>query len=151
MANVQSYVNARSRKFSCTIAETCRFISRNMVVVSVVGSVACGPHVLVEHQADAEVYVQALCEEICSKYDECAPLPEQFDDCMVSECVDYSIGEVHDPCFAEWDEFQRCRVERESCEDFFDPHITTLPGSLCHEVYVVYTTCRTEHPRPSDE
>jgi hypothetical protein len=127
------------------------FISRSAEVASVVGAVACGPHVLVDHQADAEVYVQALCEETCSKYDECEPDPVQFGECVVSECIENLSEDFNDPCFAEWDEFRRCQVERESCEEQFDVHIETRPGSVCHDVYVVYTTCRTEHPQPLDD
>jgi hypothetical protein len=122
-----------------------------VIVFSAISSVACGPQVLVDHQADADVYVRALCEDLCSKYVECAPIPEEVEDCIVPECIESLSDEFQDPCFAEWDEFRRCQAELESCEEFFDVHIQTHPGSTCHDAFVVFADCRTEHPHISDE
>jgi hypothetical protein len=115
------------------------------------GCIACGPLVVEDHRADAEVYIQAFCEDACAKHEECAPDPERWEDCVSSECIDRLVEKLHDPCFAEWHEFLRCGVERENCEELYDVHVETRPGSLCGDVYTVYTTCRTEHGYPSDD
>jgi len=102
-------------------------------------------------EADADVYVGTYCENRCAKYDECAPIPEQFGECSVSSCIEELTDEFDDPCFAEWDEFRRCLIERETCDEYFDMNIQTHPGSICHDLFVVFSECRSEHPGPTDD
>lgn len=110
--------------------------------------VACGPEVSLDYGADADVYVRAQCEDKCAKYEECAPLPDNYEECSVTRCVELYSATFDDPCFAEEDEFFRCLIERESCEEYFDGHIPSLPGSICYEFLVVFGECRLDHPRP---
>lgn len=109
----------------------------------------CGPEVSLNHGADADVYVRAICEDRCAKYDECIDLvPEGTEDCSVERCVESQMIDFSDPCFAEEDEFFRCRAERLSCEEYTDPNIDTSPGTICYEFLFAFGLCRERHPRP---
>ena len=94
--------------------------------------------------ADAEVYARAVCENLCAKYDECSPIPESFNTCTVPECIDSFFEKFEDPdepCLIEGIELSRCRAERESCDEFFDAHLETSPGSICYDFFVVLVEC----------
>ncbi len=104
--------------------------------------VACSPDASQNQSANAEVYAEAYCEELCEKYDECAPVPESFGECAVPECTDDALaGLDDDPCLPLNFEVVRCRVERETCGEFFDQHLEEAPGTPCHEQVVELKTC----------
>lgn len=111
---------------------------------------SCGSDVsLSTEAADAEVYIRAVCEDRCAKWDDCAPVPVSAERCSIQECIDFQWAGLYDPCFAEEDEFFRCRVERLTCSEFFDLNIETSPGSACYEFLVLASECRLRHPAPA--
>jgi hypothetical protein len=128
-----------------------RFVLVSVVGFCLIASAACGPDITVSHEADAAVYTHALCEDICAKYDDCAPIPDTFEDCTVESCVEFHSAGFDDPCFAEEDEFFRCRFERLSCDEYFNAGIDAGPGSTCFDFLVVFNECRMHHPRPVDD
>lgn len=110
----------------------------------------CAPDVPVDDGdgADAEVYARAVCENLCTKYEECAPVPESFGTCVASECVDMFFEKFEDPdepCFVEEVELKRCWTERESCDEFFDVHLETMPGSVCYDFVAIVVECISAH------
>jgi hypothetical protein len=107
----------------------------------------CGPEVTLDFKADAETYIRAMCEETVAKFEECAPNDDPF---VLEECIERQ-WDFDDPCFAEADEFSRCRVERLTCEEYLDVHIETSPGSICHDFFVALGECRSDHPRQSGD
>lgn len=112
----------------------------------ILGSLAgCPPHDPPEQSADAVVYAQAYCQDLCAKFDECSPVPESFDECLVDECVESYLGNEADPCLSFNVESVRCRIERETCEEFFDLHIDTTPNSICYDVVEPLLRCAVEH------
>jgi len=108
---------------------------------------ACGPHASgAEMEAgEFEVYIRAICEDRYARVLECSelvPVPERFEEFSVQGCVEVQAGDyLEDPCFAEQDEFFRCRHERLSCSEYFGQDIDTSPGSVCYEFYLVLGTC----------
>lgn len=102
---------------------------------------ACSSKVSVSGGVDAEEYVEALCEELCAKYDECSPDPDVFDECAADGCFDAFMAEIDEPCFEERVELKRCWMERESCGEYFDLLLDTRPGSICYELVVSATAC----------
>ena len=105
-------------------------------------SAACAPEPSEQHGADAEVYLRAFCEDVCAKFDECAPLPQSTEECDVNRCVDG----YNEPCLVEKVEWVRCLVERESCEDYFDAYLDTTPNGICFEFVAPTIECAAEHP-----
>lgn len=85
-----------------------------------------------------------MCEDRLTKYQDCDPDPEMFESITLEGCIGYQ-SDFDDPCFAEEDEFFRCRVERLSCDDYFDIDIDTRPGSPCFEFLVMTNECRLRH------
>jgi hypothetical protein len=102
---------------------------------------ACSPEISVQGVANAEVYIQSLCEEICSKYEECSPDPEMYGDCTLSHCTEEFLIDLDEPCFAERVELKRCWIERETCDEYFDVFLDTRPGSVCYDLAVVSHAC----------
>jgi hypothetical protein len=109
--------------------------------------VACGPEATTQGEAEADVYVLALCEEICAKYEECAPDPERYEECTVPTCVEAFFTDVDDPCFEANAELARCFTERETCDEDFDLVIDTSPDSICYDFVVLAHTCAEQHGR----
>jgi len=111
--------------------------------------IACSTEISVDRNPDIEVYIRDLCEDRCSKYDECSPVPDPWGSCSVSECIDSDLSIFEDPCFALSLEFFRCRTERTSCEEHFnvEGNIGTSPGSICYEFIVDFSECRLLHPQ----
>lgn len=118
------------------------------LVPFLIAGLGCGPEVsLASHGADAEVYVRALCEDRLDKYVECAGyVPESHQGFSVEECIEAQTADFDDPCFAENDEFFRCRDDRLSCEEYFDINIQTSPGSACYELFILVGDCLGRHP-----
>lgn len=112
----------------------------------VFSAIACSPEIVLDPQeADAEVYVRALCEEKCAKFDECAPVPDHAGECILSRCIESYSSELDRPCFAQEDEWERCRVERESCAEYFSQNINTRPDSPCYALLNVATNCISQY------
>lgn len=111
---------------------------------------ACSPEQLDREGADAEVYIRAFCEDGCSKWEECAPLPSGTEDCSVEECIEqfFSPDEIDRPCFEPKLEYSRCRIERESCEEYFAMGIQTGPETACYDILVVAQTCIERYSDP---
>lgn len=114
---------------------------------------ACGPEVSLASQgADAEVYVRAWCEDRLDKSVECAAhIPEGYEEFTVADCIETQTAQFDDPCFAEKAEFFRCRHERLSCQEYFDPNIQTPPGSACYDFRVLVLMCFERHPESGDD
>ncbi len=108
-------------------------------------STGCAPEEEPLYRADAEVYAEAYCGELCRKYDACAPVPESVGVCYVEECVDELLAEFDAPCTELNTEVVRCRVQRESCEEFFDLVIDTTPASVCYDQVLASDTCFQQH------
>jgi len=110
---------------------------------------ACSPEIELEDeqdiQTDVEVYIRALCEDKCAKHIECAPLPDDAPICTVEGCVDASFSMLDAPCFAHDDELFRCRTERLSCDDYFDPRFNMTSAMACPEFLEVLGECLERH------
>ena len=94
-----------------------------------------------EVQTNPEVYIRRMCEDLCAKHVECSPVPEGVDPCTVEACEDASWTMIDSPCFEHEDEFFRCRTERLSCEEFFDPQFVGS-SAACDEFIVLLDECR---------
>jgi len=103
--------------------------------------IACGPELSLDLDLDADHYIRVRCEDACARFDECAPIPEIWGDCSVSDCIESPYTSLDDPCFAHEDEFSRCRIERLSCDERFNVEgdLGTSPGSACFEFLVVFS------------
>lgn len=99
-----------------------------------------------DREADAEMYVLALCEDRIAKYDECEEFVPAGWEQTLEECIEAQTEDFDDPCFPEEDEFARCLQERETCEDFFDVYVGTTPDSACFELWVLLGQCLVSHP-----
>lgn len=130
------------------VAGQASWASRALLLSIWMPCTACSPEPLAHEGADAEVYIRALCEDACSRWEDCAPLPSGFDDCSVEECIDRLSDELDRPCFEPKLEYSRCRVERESCEEYFAMTIQTGPETACYDVLVVSQTCIERHSDP---
>ena len=108
-------------------------------------SMACHSEISVPYEADANIYIQAVCEELCERYDECTPDPELHGECVFSECVDELAASLDDPCFIEKIEMSRCRLERETCDEYFDTQLETNPGSVCYDLVLIAFGCIERH------
>jgi hypothetical protein len=91
------------------------------------------------------VYVRSHCEDICARWDECAPVPEEYGTCDVDECVAFRLDPPVDPCLGPRVELARCYAERESCEEYFGMGIPAGPGTVCHEFAALALACLQEH------
>lgn len=102
---------------------------------------SCGPEVTLTHEADAEVYVRAMCEDGVARYEECDPDPEGLEPFTLEECIE-THSTFDDPCFAELDELWRCRFERLSCDELLSMDIDASPDSTCFEFLDNTSECR---------
>lgn len=149
LASIQRYmedgVGARIRR--CCL-HPIPFASGASLVPFMIAGPACGPEVSLASQgADAEVYVRALCEDRLDKYVECAAyVPESHQGFSLDECIEGQTADFDDPCFAENDEFFRCRHDRLSCEEYFAVNIQTTPGSACYDLWILVGDCLGRHP-----
>jgi hypothetical protein len=93
----------------------------------------------------AEVYVRGHCEDMCERWEECAPVPESFGTCDVDECVDFRLQTPLDPCLAPKVEIFRCYVERETYDEYFGGGVPGAPGTVCYEFVTLALDRLEEH------
>ena len=111
-------------------------------------AVSCQPDAtLPSFDADAEVYIEAICSDRVDKCTECAPVPDSWQgSCDYDACVDAAEGTLADDvaCFEELKEFSRCRLERLACNEYYVMDIDTSPGSTCYSEYLAFGPCNAE-------
>ncbi len=100
--------------------------------------------------ADAEIYVRALCEDRSARCESCGEIPENWRTaCDLESCIETGLERAAElECFAQEDEFDRCRFERLSCEDYLSQNIDTSPGSTCYSEIQAAVDCAANAEQP---
>ena len=100
-----------------------------------------------DFEIPAEFYVESFCEQRCEIAEECKGADFEGEQACWTECESLADEEMGDPsptCFERMVEFNRCRFERLSCEEFIREPGESLEepeDSPCRDAYEVWKAC----------
>ncbi len=114
----------------------------------IAGGFACSAEdVPPDYEVSAEHYVESYCDSVCNVADQCSDaMPEARAECL-DECfmfADFNITDTPNGCYEVETEYNRCRFERLTCEQIYDPDSLSAgppEDSPCRDAYEVWWSC----------